>query len=66
MTDEIIPYRGGYCFETNLLLAAALRTLGFDFYTCAGRVVVWDKIVPGSTHVRRFEALTAPSLITEY
>ena len=32
-------------------MAAALRALGFDIYTCAGRVVSWDKIVPGSTKV---------------
>jgi N-hydroxyarylamine O-acetyltransferase len=31
--------RGGYCFEQNGLLAAALRTLGFDVTTLAARVL---------------------------
>ena len=48
-------YRGGYCFEQNILLAAALRALGYDLYTAAGRVVSWDQIVPGSTEVRLHE-----------
>lgn len=30
--------RGGYCFEQNLLLAQALRDLGFDVYTCFCRI----------------------------
>jgi N-hydroxyarylamine O-acetyltransferase len=30
--------RGGYCFEHNLLLGAALRTLGFDVTNLAARV----------------------------
>ena len=31
--------RGGYCFEQNTLLAAALRALGFSLVTLAARVV---------------------------
>ena len=57
--------RGGYCFEQNILLAAALRTLGYDFYTAAGRVVVWDQIIPGSTQVRLYKAPSLHQLSTE-
>ncbi|GAA3851126.1 arylamine N-acetyltransferase family protein [Streptomyces sedi] len=32
--------RGGYCFEHNLLLAGALRAMGFDVTVLSGRVVV--------------------------
>lgn len=32
--------RGGYCFETNGLLAHALRASGFLLYTAAARVVM--------------------------
>jgi N-hydroxyarylamine O-acetyltransferase len=32
--------RGGYCFEHNLLLSHALRTLGFDLTWLAARVVL--------------------------
>ncbi|SOD64418.1 N-hydroxyarylamine O-acetyltransferase [Streptomyces zhaozhouensis] len=32
--------RGGYCFEHNLLLAGALRALGFGVTVLSGRVVV--------------------------
>lgn len=32
-------YRGGYCFEQNALMAAALRAAGYDLYTSAARVV---------------------------
>lgn len=30
--------RGGYCMEVNRLFATVLRTLGFQLYSCAGRV----------------------------
>ena len=32
--------RGGYCFETNALLAHVLRAAGFQIHTAAARVVV--------------------------
>ncbi|KAL0050534.1 hypothetical protein WJX82_001797 [Trebouxia sp. C0006] len=31
--------RGGCCFEQNTLFAAVLRSLGYDVYTAAARVV---------------------------
>jgi N-hydroxyarylamine O-acetyltransferase len=34
----VVGGRGGYCFEQNLLLAAALRKLGFDVRQLAARV----------------------------
>lgn len=34
--------RGGYCFEHNLLLAGALRAIGFDPVALVARVV-WDR-----------------------
>ena len=33
-------FRGGYCFELNGLLAAALRTMGFNLYTAFARVIL--------------------------
>lgn len=45
--------RGGYCFEQNALLAAALRQVGFDVDELSARV--WyntpDGITPPRTHV---------------
>ena len=35
----VLLCRGGYCFETNMLLAQALKYAGFELYTAAGRVV---------------------------
>jgi N-hydroxyarylamine O-acetyltransferase len=44
--------RGGWCFEQNLLLGEALRTLGFEVTDLSGRVV-WGKaadVVAPRTH----------------
>jgi len=35
----VLKPRGGYCFEQNALMAAALRAAGYDLYTSAARVV---------------------------
>ena len=35
--------RGGYCFEQNALLAAALERLGFPVTRLAARVQLWHK-----------------------
>jgi N-hydroxyarylamine O-acetyltransferase len=42
--------RGGYCYEQNLLFAAALQRLGFDVTGLAARVV-WNA-APGSVNPR--------------
>jgi N-hydroxyarylamine O-acetyltransferase len=40
--------RGGWCFEQNLLLGAALRAMGFDVTDLAGRVL-WGRSVDAVT-----------------
>ena len=45
--------RGGYCFEQNLLLAAVLRTIGFEVSGLIARVL-WNQpedAVTGQTHM---------------
>jgi N-hydroxyarylamine O-acetyltransferase len=43
--------RGGYCFEQNTLLGAALRTLGFEFVELGARVVIGGPpAMPARTH----------------
>ena len=40
LQDKLVQrQRGGYCFEQNTLLAAALRALGFSIVTLVARVV---------------------------
>jgi N-hydroxyarylamine O-acetyltransferase len=46
--------RGGYCFEQNTLLAAALRALGFSLVTLVARVV---RGLPESAMTRRAHEL---------
>ncbi|KAL3154991.1 hypothetical protein ABBQ38_011516 [Trebouxia sp. C0009 RCD-2024] len=41
--------RGGYCFEQNLLFAAALRALGFAIYLLAARVCRTNGCRPGES-----------------
>ena len=36
----LLRYRGGYCFESNSLLAEALIGLGFEVYCVAGRNLI--------------------------
>jgi N-hydroxyarylamine O-acetyltransferase len=51
--------RGGWCFEQNLLLGAALRALGFEVIDLAGRVL-WnqpvDAITPRTHRLMRVRA----------
>lgn len=47
----VTNHRGGYCFEHNLLLAAALRAVGFTVTTMLARVL-WNKQdLPSHQHV---------------
>lgn len=49
--DKLVERRrGGYCFEHNGLLAAALREIGFDVHPLAARVL-WNR-PPGSVSPR--------------
>ena len=43
--------RGGYCFEHNLILAAALQKLGFDVTMLAARVRIGSDQVRARTHM---------------
>lgn len=46
--DKIIRGgRGGYCYELNGLFTHLLRTLGFEAYSCMGRVA-WGMPEPGA------------------
>lgn len=45
--DKIITRkRGGYCFELNGLFVLLLQSLGFDAYSCPGRMLMCDDPVP--------------------
>jgi N-hydroxyarylamine O-acetyltransferase len=55
--------RGGYCFEHNTLLAAALEEMGFGFTRLAARVRFGHRRVGARTHMLlRVEAEEAPWL----
>lgn len=58
-TKLVQSKRGGYCFEHNLLLSAALRELGFGVTELAARVL-WgsagDRVGPRSHMLLRVEA----------
>ena len=43
--------RGGYCFEQNTLLQAALSDIGFDVIACEARVRMGRKITTPRTHM---------------
>lgn len=48
---KLLGGRGGYCFESNIMLAEALEALGFDVRIVLGRVIVSDPpAVPPRTH----------------
>jgi N-hydroxyarylamine O-acetyltransferase len=46
----VVRRRGGYCFEQNGLLHAALEQLGFTTRLCLARVIYNQDIHPGLTH----------------
>ena len=49
--DKVVNRRrGGYCFELNGLLEAALRTLGYDCYSVEIKIVRGRDFMPPSRH----------------
>ena len=49
--DKIVRrHRGGYCFEMNGLLEAALRTLGFECYSVQIRIIKGRDFLPPYRH----------------
>ena len=46
----VVDERGGYCFEMNALLQAALRTLGYDCYGVEIRIVRGRDFLPPFRH----------------
>ena len=66
LTDKLIHRRrGGYCFEQNLLLLAALRALGFDAVPRLARVLrgrTDDAMTPRTHVMLRVELADGPFL----
>ena len=64
LTDKLIHRRrGGYCFEQNLLLLAALRALGFDAAPRLARVLrgrTDDAMTPRTHVMLRVELADGP------
>ncbi|MDT0266369.1 arylamine N-acetyltransferase [Streptomyces sp. DSM 44915] len=52
--------RGGYCFEQNLLLAAALRALGFGVTVLSGRVVLGAEQLTSRPRVHALLVIRVP------
>ena len=57
--------RGGYCFEHNLLLAAALQELGFDVTMLAARVRIGSDQVRARTHMLLMVDLGGEQLLAD-
>lgn len=52
VADKLVEnQRGGYCFEHNVLLAAALRAVGYTVTTMLARVLWNKKDIPSHQHV---------------
>jgi len=63
----VLGGRGGYCFEQNLLLSHALKTLGFDVTGLAARVLwnVTDDAVRPRSHMLLLINLNGAPLIAD-
>ena len=51
LQTKLVTRRGGYCFEQNILMAAALETLGFSLTRLAARVRYGTERILPRTHM---------------
>lgn len=61
----VVRRRGGYCFEQNALLYAALQDLGFDARILLARVIMGRSHLPGLTHRISLVSLDGQSLVVD-
>jgi N-hydroxyarylamine O-acetyltransferase len=61
----VVRRRGGYCFEQNALLYAALLDLGFDARIVLARVVMGRSHLPGLTHRISLVTLDGQDLVVD-
>ncbi|WP_109439038.1 arylamine N-acetyltransferase [Aquimarina sp. AU119] len=62
----VMKYRGGYCFELNLLYASLLKSLGFSIQPVLGRVWLRNPTkTPPRNHLAHLVKLNGATFITD-